>query len=96
MTDEISEQNDANSDDGVVFANTTLPALGWFVNYAIYDGKIDLRTFVSTLYEQQDLAGIFGENKEETATFSSAYRRFIPVPRHGGGAFAHAVRALQT
>lgn len=96
MTDEISEQNDANSDDGVVFANTNLPALGWFVNYAIYDGKIDLRTFVSTLYEQQDLAGIFGENKEETATFSSAYRRFIPVPRHGGGAFAHAVRALQT
>ena len=96
MTAEVSEQNDANSDDGVVFANTNLPALGWFVNYAIYDGKIDLRTFVSTLYEQQDLAGIFGENKEETATFSSAYRRFIPVPRHGGGAFAHAVRALQT
>ena len=50
MTDEESEQNDANSDEGVVFANTKLPALGWFVNYAIYDGTINLHNFVESLF----------------------------------------------
>tara|TARA_B100001939_G_scaffold344035_1_gene357728 strand:+ start:3053 stop:4420 length:1368 start_codon:yes stop_codon:yes gene_type:complete len=96
VTDEESEQNDANSDEGVVFANTKLPALGWFVNYAIYDGTINLHNFVESLYEQWREGEGYGENTGNRAEFSSMFGSFIPIPRHGGGAFAHAVRSLQT
>ncbi|MDB2565400.1 hypothetical protein N9X64_00625 [bacterium] len=99
MTDDISPQiDDANSPEGVVFANKKLPALGWYINYAIYDGGADLKEFIQSLYRYYggENDEEFGDNKEHAAEFSSNYRRLIPLPRHGGGAFAHAVRSLQT
>ena len=99
MTDDTSPQIDnANSEEGVVFANTKLPALGWYINYAIYDGRVGLKEFIQSLYLYHggEIDEEFGENKERSAEFSSEFRRLVPLPRHGGGAFAHAVRSLQT
>lgn len=98
MTDENSEQIDADSQEGVVFANSKMPALGWLVNYAIYDGSVPLTDFVNGLYRHgysENDEG-YGVNKEQSAHFRSMVRQFVPRPRHGGSAFAHAVRSLQT
>ena len=98
MTEDSAQIDDANSEEGVVFANTKLPALGWYINYAIYDGRVNLKDFVHYLYRHYggEIDEEFGVNKERSAEFTSNYGRNIPLPRHGGGAFAHAVRSLQT
>ena len=83
MTDEVSEQNDANSDDGVVFANTNLPALGWFVNMLSMMARLTCDLCINSSRATR-FSRDFWREQGEAATFSSAYRRFIPVPRHGG------------
>ena len=40
----------ANSPDGVVLPNAKAGGIGWLVNYAIYDGSIDLKEFVNLLW----------------------------------------------
>ena len=94
----------ANSNEGVVLANQNLPGLGFLVNYAIYDGSVNLKEFVQRMYSLSDLdfgnaiAGeeLYGENEERKAAFRARYGRLMPIPRHGGSAFSQAVRALTT
>lgn len=100
MTDEISSQSEADSEEGVVLANQNLPGLGFLVNYAIYDGSVNLQEFVQQMYEcytEDYIEGeSYGENEERKARFQNRFYSLIPVPRHGGSAFSQAVRALET
>lgn len=100
MSNETQTQ-DADSQEGVVLANQNLPGLGFLVNYAIYDGSVDLKEFVQSVYETSDVSEQepeerYGENEERKAAFQNRYQHLIPVPRHGGSAFSQAVRALAT
>ena len=100
MSNETQTQN-ANSQEGVVLANQNLPGLGFLVNYAIFDGSIDLKEFIQSVYEtsevsEQEPEERFDENEERKAAFQNRYQHLIPVPRHGGSAFSQAVRALAT
>lgn len=100
-----TQTEDADSQEGVVLANQNLPGLGFLVNYAIYDGSVDLKDFVQAIYETSDIhldavedisEEEYGENEERKAAFQNRYQRLIPVPRHGGSAFSQAVRSLAT
>ena len=100
-----TQTEDADSQEGVVLANQNLPGLGFLVNYAIYDGSVDLKDFVQAIYETSDIhldavediaEEGYGENEERKAAFQNRYQRLIPVPRHGGSAFSQAVRSLAT
>ena len=94
----------ANSPDGVVLPNAKAGGIGWLVNYAIYDGSIDLKEFVDTLwrgsghwYEGMEIYQPGNINDDGSmAEFRAEYRRFVPLPRHGGSAFSQAVKALET
>lgn len=94
----------ANSPDGVVLPNAKAGGIGWLVNYAIYDGSIDLKEFVNLLWLGSGHADEGVENfqpgnidhAESNGVFVATYRRFVPLPRHGGSAFSQAVKALET
>lgn len=105
MSNNETQTEVANSNEGVVLANQNLPGLGFLVNYAIYDGSVDLKQFVQYMYTTSDInfedanndgEERYGENEERKAAFKTRYRHLIPVPRHGGSAFSQAVRALTT
>ena len=53
----------ANSPDGVVLPNAKAGGIGWLVNYAIYDGSIDLK--------DRDLLWRGSENYEEGGEISN-------------------------
>ena len=55
MSNETQTEN-ANSPEGVVLANQNLPGLGFLVNYAIFDGSIDLKEFIQSVYETSDVS----------------------------------------
>lgn len=94
----------ANSPDGVVLPNAKAGGIGWLVNYAIYDGSIDLKEFVDLLWRGSENYDegmeIFQpgniDRDEVNGLFRADYRRFVPLPRHGGSAFSQAVKALET
>lgn len=104
MSNNESQTEVANSNEGVVLTNQNLPGLGFLVNYAVYDGSVNLKHFVEYMYSVSDIdfdnaiAGEerYGDNNERKAAFQSRYQHLIPVPRHGGSAFSQAVRALTT
>ena len=86
----------ANSPDGVVLPNAKAGGIGWLVNYAIYDGSIDLKEFVNLLWRGSENYDegmeIFQpgniDRDEVNGLFRAEYRRFVPLPRHGGSAFS--------
>ena len=94
----------ANSPDGVVLPNAKAGGIGWLVNYAIYDGSIDLKEFVDLLWRGSENYDEGMETfqpgnidrDESNGLFRAEYRRFVPLPRHGGSAFSQAVKALET
>ena len=94
----------ANSPDGVVLPNAKAGGIGWLVNYAIYDGSIDLKEFVDLLWRGSENYDEGMETfqpgnidrDESNGWFRAEYRRFVPLPRHGGSAFSQAVKALET
>ena len=94
----------ANSPDGVVLPNAQAGGTGWLVNYAIYDGSIDLKEFVDLLWRGSENYDEGMETfqpgnidrDESNGLFRAEYRRFVPLPRHGGSAFSQAVKALET
>ena len=99
----------ANSPDGVVLPNAKAGGIGWLVNYAIYDGSVDLKEFVNLLWlgdsgRLSDAEDGLAENfqpgntdyDESNGRFRANYRSFVPLPRHGGSAFSQAVKALET
>ena len=98
----------ANSPDGVVLPNAKAGGIGWLVNYAIYDGSVDLKEFVNLLWlsdsgRLSDAEDGLTENfqpgntdcDESNGRFRANYRSFVPLPRHGGSAFSQAVKALR-
>lgn len=94
----------ANSSDGVVLPNTKVGGIGWLVNYAIYDGSVDLKQFVQLLWHGSGHAEegmeIFQpgniDRDRANGLFRANYRWSVPLPRHGGSAFSQAVKALET
>jgi len=101
---EETQTDIANSPDGVVLPNAKAGGIGWLVNYAIYDGSVDLKEFVNLLWlgsghSSEDCETFQPGNIDRDATnglFRAEYRRFVPLPRHGGSAFSQAVKALET
>jgi len=78
----ITDETNEPPAGGVVLSNPRLPSLGHLVNFAIYDGVVEYQTLLDQV----------ATNAEER----TSWRTVLPTPRCGGGAFSHAVRALQT
>jgi len=82
-----TEENPTHS--GVVLSNPEMPSLGFMFNYCIYDGIINLKELLLAHRPE-------GMNQEKWAEEKIRLRRVLPTPRSGGGAFAQAVKTLQT
>ena len=93
----------ANSNEGVVLTNQNLPGLGFLVNYAIYDGSVNLKHFVEYMYSVSDIdfdnaiAGEerYGDNNERKRHFKAAISA-LSLCLDTVVVFSQAVRALTT
>ena len=80
--------NEINSEEGVVLANTSLPSIGFLVSFAIYDGSVKMDDFVQSLRDDWSEGG--------GTEFNQQFRSLIPNARTGGSAFSLAVKSLQS
>ena len=88
MADEETSTNENPTHGGVILDNPEMPSLGFMFNYCIYDGMVNLKALLEHHRE--------GLTDTEWAEEKLRLRRVLPTPRSGGGAFAQAVKTLQT
>ncbi len=89
MADDKSSTEENPTHSGVVLNNPEMPSLGFMFNYCIYDGIINLKELLLA-HKPEELS------QEKWAEEKIRLRRVLPTPRSGGGAFAQAVKTLQT